>query len=103
MQPFNNNGARPVRRDHNTLDLFPTPDARRSGRRANRRGEVVAAAPALAIPVFTLKLVRERDHRTDLVRTPADAARVCCELLDGLDRKSTRLNSSHVKISYAVF
>src|SRR5207302_10710218 len=25
------------------------------------------------------------------------------KILDGIDRKSTRLNSSHVKISYAVF
>src|SRR5690606_39393571 len=26
-----------------------------------------------------------------------------CEIVVGIDRKSTRLNSSHVKISYAVF
>src|SRR5690606_40061841 len=28
---------------------------------------------------------------------------VFCQFLLGIDRKSTRLNSSHVKISYAVF
>src|SRR3989442_5281885 len=27
----------------------------------------------------------------------------CCNFLASLDRKSTRLNSSHVRISYAVF
>src|SRR5690606_41295664 len=41
-----------------------------------------------------------RDVAVDLVDAgvPVFARRV-----DGLDRKSTRLNSSHVKISYAVF
>ena len=41
----------------------------------------------LPIPVFRLKLVRERDHLTRQVHSPADAARVCSELLDGLDRE----------------
>src|SRR5204862_6230508 len=36
---------------------------------------------------------RQRPHRVDLARL----------LLPQLDRKSTRLNSSHVEISYAVF
>ncbi len=44
-------------------------------------------SPQLPVPVFSLRLVRERDHMTDLVRTPADAARVCCEMLDGFDRE----------------
>src|SRR5690606_40696337 len=58
------------------------------------------------------------DAGTGLVRLEAhtgrgpiprdDVAAVLAELVDtpataGLDRKSTRLNSSHVKISYAVF
>src|SRR5690625_6874742 len=34
---------------------------------------------------------------------PADAAAITREHLEHLDRKSTRLNSSHVAISYAVF
>src|SRR5437667_6362315 len=39
-----------------------------------------------------------RDHfREDLLRER------CAELLEQLDRKSTRLNSSHITISYAVF
>src|SRR5690606_42014215 len=36
-------------------------------------------------------------------RTPAAAARRSVEFQHSGDRKSTRLNSSHVKISYAVF
>lgn len=44
-------------------------------------------SPRLPVPVFSLRLVHERDHMTDVVRTPADAARVCCEMLDGFDRE----------------
>ena len=43
--------------------------------------------PRLDVPVFTVRLVRERSHETTVVRTPADAARLCCELLDGYDRE----------------
>src|SRR5690606_41594991 len=38
-----------------------------------------------------------------LCRTPAGGPRLHPDSLVGEDRKSTRLNSSHVKISYAVF
>ena len=60
-----------------TLDLFESPI------------QTVApqVSPRFPIPVFGVRLVRERDHMTDLVRTPADAARVACELLDGYDRE----------------
>ena len=43
--------------------------------------------PRLPVPVFGVRLVRERSHETAQVRTPADAARVCCEMLDGYDRE----------------
>ena len=43
--------------------------------------------PRLQVPVFSVRLVRERSHVTDQVRTPADAARVCCEMLEGYDRE----------------
>ena len=43
--------------------------------------------PTFDVPVFGVRLVRERDHNTAQVRTPADAARICCELLDGYDRE----------------
>lgn len=53
-----------------TLDLFSSP-----------------VPPRLAVPVFGVRLVRERDHETETIRTPLDAARLCCELLDGYDRE----------------
>src|SRR5690606_41747474 len=54
------------------------------------------AGHSLALAVFLLHhLARQR--AVDLRhRRPVD-------LIDGVDRKSTRLNSSHVKNSYAVF
>ena len=45
------------------------------------------APPRLPVPVFGVRLVRERDHNTATVRTPADAARLCSELLEGYDRE----------------
>jgi DNA repair protein RadC len=42
----------------------------------------------LPVPVFGVRLVRERDHLTERVTTPADAARVASELLDGHDREA---------------
>ena len=44
--------------------------------------------PRLPVPVFGVRLVRERDHLTERVTTPADAARVASELLDGRDREA---------------
>ena len=77
MKPTTNNAV-PTRlantgSHRGTLDLFA--------------GPVPQAPPRLPVPVFGVRLVRERDHLTDLVRTPADAARVACELLDGYDRE----------------
>ena len=68
-----------------TLDLFtaaPTTPATRT-LTVNKTPE----PPRLKVPVFGVRLVRERSHETAQVRTPADAARVCCELLDGYDRE----------------
>ena len=45
------------------------------------------APPVFEVPVFGVRLIRERSHETAQVRTPADAARLCCELLDGYDRE----------------
>ena len=47
----------------------------------------VPQPPQLAVPVFGVRLVRERDHETAQIRTPADAARLCCEMLAGYDRE----------------
>src|SRR3712207_8489042 len=42
-------------------------------------------------------------HPHQLVHHPPARVRLGCDLLQFLDRKSTRLNSSHANISYAVF
>src|SRR5690349_23058821 len=66
------------------------------------RAIVLLSAGNLATSQSVTGLLRERaaSAKASLVsvRTLADAAR-----LVGEDRKSTRLNSSHVEISYAVF
>src|SRR5690606_21027597 len=56
---------------------------------------VAKAAPAVA-NIFTTKQIPSRDNAPFGDSTLRDYA-------DTLDRKSTRLNSSHVKSSYAVF
>jgi DNA repair protein RadC len=58
-----------------TADLFTSPSV------------CPPSPPRLPVPVFGVRLVRERDHVTALVRTPADAARVACEVLEGFDRE----------------
>lgn len=57
-----------------TLDLFSSPPE--------------PVPPRLAIPVFGVRLVRERDHETQQIRTPEDVARLACELTDGYDREA---------------
>src|SRR5690625_5910147 len=47
-----------------------------------------------------------KNNETNILAAAVDAARVRAtigEISDAIDRKSTRLNSSHVAISYAVF
>src|SRR5256885_7120718 len=70
--------------------LFPYTTLFRSGRRALHRGVDGAALGVLA---------QLRVARADVgqVQPPAE------DRLDVTDRKSTRLNSSHLVISYAVF
>ncbi len=68
---INANTSSPAAAYHGqTLDLFTTDTP-------------APPVPRLAVPVFGVRLVRERSHETMLIRTPADAARLCCELLDG--------------------
>src|SRR6266511_2681866 len=80
------------------------------------RGGTLGPAPRAAVPPKPGTPVPAapdaKDLRVDLTDASADLARVYAELasragqlsgaIDG-DRKSTRLNSSHVKTSYAVF
>lgn len=69
------NPPRRTRYTSNALDLFTT-DA-----------QAITAPPRLAVPVFSVRLVRDRSHETAQITTPAHAARLCCELLDGYDRE----------------
>src|SRR5690606_41914659 len=59
------------------------------------------AARPFVIPACAV----DAPHRRDRVWVVAHAEGAGCEtcIAHGIDRKSTRLNSSHVKISYAVF
>src|SRR5690606_40284656 len=93
--------------DHRDLHSFPT---RRSSDLAK-----MALAMLSAMSVAELKMHVEQESESALTRIPGigkkTAQRLLIELKDKLknievdsrDRKSTRLNSSHVKISYAVF
>src|SRR5690606_41364536 len=77
--------------------------------RVAARGRVRVVVPAAQIPDRAAELVD--DARLELEREPPEEAVAKAHhevapghhVLDGPDRKSTRLNSSHVKISYAVF
>jgi DNA repair protein RadC len=82
---MNRNHHANTHRSPSTLDLFGEvhPDVQQH----TSAQTLTATRLRLPVPVFSLRLVRERDHETDLVHTPADAARVCCELLAGFDRE----------------
>src|SRR5436309_7098878 len=71
--------------------LFPYTTLFRSIRAARSVDSVGVTPTPVSIPV---------GGAVQLTATAYDAAR---QLISGRDRKSTRLNSSHVKISYAVF
>src|SRR5690606_41564258 len=79
---------------------FPT-------RRSSDLGGGVLCGAAGAVPADRLRLVRTVLDLHPGLRVPAAAdprlAGRRHHALPGADRKSTRLNSSHVKISYAVF
>src|SRR2546427_2011542 len=74
--------------------LFPYTTLFRSGEGADPvHGPV--ERPGAADPVVVL--------RPPAVQTHPDVERIVRRIGDGADRKSTRLNSSHSQISYAVF
>src|SRR5690606_40696120 len=66
--------------------------------------DVLESQGAVFADELTARGLKARFWRLDVSRE-ADVARVMDEVAAhfGRDRKSTRLNSSHVKISYAVF
>src|SRR5690606_41354097 len=80
---------------HDALPIYPAPgDRGRAG--LSRRGDDPGLPPGVAQGAGRAVQPR-RGRRRAGRRGKADAD------LDPVDRKSTRLNSSHVKISYAVF
>src|SRR3712207_8874222 len=79
--------------------LFPYPTLFRSDRRPDDAGDVIEhLAPGGLFPLALAALPRPPQRVEDALRI--------VDLVDRgrtLDRKSTRLNSSHANISYAVF
>src|SRR5256885_9518628 len=74
------------------------------------RGCVTLSATPALVPDFScleginderLRTTEGPEHRTAVACHPGGGLRALCA--DGQDRKSTRLNSSHLVISYAVF
>src|SRR5687768_18244896 len=74
--------------------LFPYTTLFRSRPAPRTLAAGVAVIPKVMPPLAEL---------TVLVTRPAPQAAVLCEQIQRQDRKSTRLNSSHGYISYAVF
>src|SRR5690625_5698820 len=80
-----------------------------SGYRSYSQADIERLRFALAAQrdsFLPLKVIRERLEELDRqgAGAPSTGARVVTvQLFEALDRKSTRLNSSHVAISYAVF
>src|SRR5690606_41753767 len=56
-----------------------------------------------ALPICRRRCSGARRLRASLMTGAPVSSRPCTDRSDRRDRKSTRLNSSHVKISYAVF
>src|SRR5688572_32162128 len=87
--------------------LFRSEELLARVRVALRQGAPVVAGPVVATAAFTVDLGAKRVHDAagTVVRlTPTEWGLL--EILArqaGRDRKSTRLNSSHSQISYAVF
>src|SRR5690606_39886552 len=85
-----------------TLHSFPT--RRSSDLGVVSLGEMTDRAGREAMAFATDSTASGLERRHVLFVDPDDGAVLAYEeILTGEDRKSTRLNSSHVKISYAVF
>src|SRR5690606_40956419 len=93
-------------------DVPPSPPRRSSD--LDPRANAFAAALGDVLFDLALQVVRDGEGASKLVKVVVDgatsdtsAARIARSIANSplvkTDRKSTRLNSSHVKISYAVF
>src|SRR3712207_7669203 len=84
--------------------LFPYTTLFRSGRVGRGGGPAAGRAAAPFFPEPQVLQEGERDHSQErVVVQPAPAPALEVVEAQLLDRKSTRLNSSHANISYAVF
>src|SRR5690606_41871188 len=96
-------------RDHRDLHSFPTrrsSDLNRRASRVVRHGNVVPGAVGSCLREAASLVIVVSVVRADFgcrLLGPARLPWRSEQDLKGGDRKSTRLNSSHVKISYAVF
>src|SRR5439155_22415506 len=79
-------------------DALPILLARRDCRKSTTDNWSAAAAPARR-PRIPREAIASPDH----IQRPRSNPIATTRFLSQLDRKSTRLNSSHVAISYAVF
>src|SRR5690349_22443647 len=80
--------------------LFPYTTLFRSSR---RNYETAVREQVCGECSWSRKSTAYRDDRSDLVQRHCRRCKCQEESLAAEDRKSTRLNSSHVEISYAVF
>src|SRR5438874_8946513 len=84
---------------------IPCPRAGGSGRELRGCDRADVASDHVARPRHRELLEQEREFRFERVadRLPRSGRKIPDLFLERSDRKSTRLNSSHVEISYAVF
>src|SRR5207249_6369497 len=92
--------------NHPNLHSFPTRRSSDLNDRATYLQLLAKAASETAVRILAYALMSNHLHL--VVHTPAPNLHVLIHRAHrpyaaGLDRKSTRLNSSHVSISYAVF
>src|SRR5207302_7107922 len=72
-------------------------------RRSSALGSLVAPVSSAACSPHAGYGMSDKDHADSPTLQPSSTNYRGCGSGDDADRKSTRLNSSHVKISYAVF
>src|SRR5699024_11736319 len=90
---------------HWAVALTPAKGGHRAGRVGRRNAAITPRYAPVSLRSLRVSCPRRmsvlvlRRRSTGVPRNCSPPVSTCC----GLDRKSTRLNSSHVSISYAVF
>src|SRR3712207_7229683 len=84
--------------------LFPYTTLFRSRVEGDRRVRILGTRGEIEVPSpFSVKQGETSEILVSAIGRPTERVEVKQVLQYGLDRKSTRLNSSHANISYAVF